>query len=285
MTSPLTVWTAGGYELAEGARWVGERLVFVDILSGRLLEAPTAPGPARVLATLDVPLGAVAPAADGEWIAAVGTGIARLNGDGSLDWLARPEDGARSPARMNDGCCDPRGRFWAGSMAYDGTVGAGSLYRTDPDGTVTQVLDGFTIVNGPAFTADGTRMYVADTPAGRIYQCDVDAESGAIMSQTLFAEVPADDGTPDGMTVDSSGRVWAALWDGAAVRRFEPDGSFTDLPVPAPRPTSVCLADGWLFVTTARYDLPDADAASGAVLAGAVDATAPPACRFGAARR
>ena len=50
--------------------------------------------------------------------------------------------------RMNDGCCDPKGRFWAGSMAYDVVEGAGSLYRTGGDGTVVKVLDGTTIVNG-----------------------------------------------------------------------------------------------------------------------------------------
>jgi sugar lactone lactonase YvrE len=277
----LTVWSAGAYELAEGARWVGERLVFVDILSGRLLEAPTAPGPARVLAALDVPLGAAAPAGDGEWIVAAGTGIALLRRDGTLDWLDRPEEGARSPARMNDACCDPRGRFWAGSMAYDVTEGAGSLYRTDPDGTVTQVLDGLTIVNGPAFTADGATMYIADSAARRIYRCGVDVASGEVASQTLFAEVPPEFGGPDGMTVDDRGRVWTALWDGAAVRCYEPDGSFTDLPVPAPRPTSVCLAEGRLFVTTARYGLSDAGAESGAVLSAAVEARAPSAAPFG----
>lgn len=40
-------------------------------------------------------------------------------------------------------------------MADDGNPGAGSLYRTDPDGTVVGVLDGLTIANEPAFTADG----------------------------------------------------------------------------------------------------------------------------------
>src|SRR5699024_12140629 len=58
------------------------------------------------------------------------------NHSGEPEWLARPEDEAATPMRMNDGCCDAQGRFWAGSMAYDGTPGAGSIYRTDPDGKV-----------------------------------------------------------------------------------------------------------------------------------------------------
>ncbi|WP_257003789.1 SMP-30/gluconolactonase/LRE family protein [Streptomyces sp. SA15] len=59
-----------------------------------------------------------------------------------------------------------------------GTPGAGSLYRTDADGTVVRALDGLTIVNGPAFTAAGTTMYLADTAAGTILRCRVDLVSG-----------------------------------------------------------------------------------------------------------
>ncbi|MFD5088170.1 SMP-30/gluconolactonase/LRE family protein, partial [Kitasatospora sp. NPDC058406] len=115
----ITVHARGTHQLAEGARWVDDRLIFTDILTGRLLEAPgPAPAPARELLRLPVPLGAVAPLAGrpGHWIAAAGTGIALLAPDGTTDWLARPEDHARVPTRMNDGACDPHGRFWAGSM-------------------------------------------------------------------------------------------------------------------------------------------------------------------------
>lgn len=34
----------------------------------------------------------------------------------------------------------------------------------------------------------------------------------------LFAEIPPSDGSPEGMTVDDVGRLWAVLWDGAAIR-------------------------------------------------------------------
>ncbi|MFJ9588351.1 SMP-30/gluconolactonase/LRE family protein [Streptomyces acidicola] len=64
-----------------------------------------------------------------------------------------------------------------GEVAYDGTPGAGSLYRTDPDGTVVRVLDGLTIVNGPAFTADGTTFYLADSAADTIHRWRVDPVS------------------------------------------------------------------------------------------------------------
>jgi sugar lactone lactonase YvrE len=245
--------------------------VYVDILSGRLFELRDSTRSAR-LAALHVPLGAVAPVADrpGTWIAAAGTGIALLSADGTPDWLDRPEDGTPLPSRMNDGVADPAGRFWAGSMAYDGTRGAGSLYRTDPDGAVVRVLDGLTIANGPAFTADGRAMYLADTAVGTILRCRVDPVSGDLIGgPETFARLREDEGSPDGMTVDEEGCLWVAVWGAGAVRRYHPDGRLLHtLTVPAPHPTSVCLHpdDNRLLVTTARYGVRNPTAASGAVL-------------------
>ncbi|MHB1594887.1 MAG: SMP-30/gluconolactonase/LRE family protein [Streptosporangiaceae bacterium] len=281
------IWTGGGYELAEGTRWVGGRLVFTDILAGTLLAAPgAAPGDARALARVGVPLGAVASVAGrpGEWIAAAGTGIALVRPDATLTWLDRPEDESPVAMRMNDGCCDPAGRFWAGSMAYDAVEGAGSLYRVDASGTVVRVLGQMTIVNGPAFTADGSRMYVSDTAAGLIYACDIDPRSGDLLGRRVFAGVPRADGSPDGMTVDDAGRLWVALWDGAAVRCYRPDGTIeATIPLPARRPTCVCLGGaegGTLFVSTARFGLSDPAPEDGAILHAKVGATAPPAASF-----
>lgn len=278
------VWCGGGYELAEGTRWVGDHLVFTDILAGTLLAAPGgAPGDTRPLARLNVPLGAVAPVAGqpGTWIAAAGTGICLIGPGSAETWLDRPEDGAPVPMRMNDGCCDPGGRFWAGSMAYDTVAGAGSLYRTDADGRVVKVLDGMTIVNGPAFTADGSRMYFSDTFAGLIYTCDVDPRSGELSGRRVFAEVPPSEGAPDGMTVDDAGRLWVALWGGSAVRRFRPDGTVeATIPVPAAHPTCVCLSGGTLFVSTARVGLSDPSPRDGAILFAQAGVSAPAAAAF-----
>ncbi|MEU9671692.1 hypothetical protein AB0E25_40510 [Streptomyces bobili] len=90
---PAGIWALSDHELGEGARWVDERLVFVDILTGRLLEAPgPAPAAVRELLRIDVPLGAVAPVRGrpGHWIAAAGTGITLITPGGQTEWLTRP---------------------------------------------------------------------------------------------------------------------------------------------------------------------------------------------------
>ncbi|MEE1805262.1 SMP-30/gluconolactonase/LRE family protein [Streptomyces sp. BE133] len=274
------MWADGDHELGEGARCVDGRLVFVDILAGRLSEVPEdGRRTPRELLRLDVPLGAVAPVhgRHGHWIAAAGTGIALLMPDG---W---PEEHSSVPTRMNDGVCDPHGRFRAGSMPYDGTPGVGSLYRTDPDSSVRRALDGMTIVNGPAFPADGALLYVADSAAGVVHRCTLDADGNAT-GREEFARIAAG-GSPDGMVVDDTGRLWVAVWGHGAIHRYRPDGALdATIPLPTPQPTSACLLreGGRLLITTARHGLTGATGVAGAVLAVTVDATAPAAHAFGA---
>lgn len=264
-----TEWTAlpgERFALGEGLRLVGERVVMVDILSGRLLELPPElAGEPATLVTMDEPLGAVAPLAGGGWIAAAGTGIAVLRPGADVEWLARPEDGAVPRMRMNDGAADPHGRFWAGSMAYDEVKGVGSVYRVNPDGTVNRVLDGYTVPNGPAFSADGRLMYLADSAEGVIYRFPVDPDTGELGRRAEFARVET--GSPDGMAVDDDGFLWSAIWGGGEVRRFDPSGTLERvLTVPASQPTSVCLARGQLLVTSAAVGLDAPGDQDGAVL-------------------
>ncbi|MGH3715776.1 MAG: SMP-30/gluconolactonase/LRE family protein [Micromonosporaceae bacterium] len=140
-------------------------------------------------------------------------------------------------ARFNDASCDPAGRFWVGTMAYDSTPGAGILYRLDRSGEVTPVLDGITVSNGLGFTPDGGTLYYADTPTQKIDVFAVTA-GGRLTDRRTLVEIPKQQGSPDGLTLDAEGCVWVALWDGAAVHRYTPDGALDRVvEFPVPRPT------------------------------------------------
>ena len=281
---PVPRWT-DRLELGEGARWVDGRLVLVDILTGRLLAAPRddsgggseADGRLDVLAELSVPLGAVAPVdgAPGVWMAAAGTGVCVLTHAGDVTWLGRVEPDAPVPMRVNDATADAHGRLWFGTMAYDGSDGAGSLYRVDRDGSIRRVLGGLTIPNGPAFSEDGGTLYLADSARGSVHRYQVDATTGELGAPSLFADFADVDGGPDGMTVDVEGGVWIANWGGSAVRRYLPDGRPDRVVgLPAVQPASVCLGgdDGrLLYVTTATYGLNPPGPDDGAVLTIPVD--------------
>lgn len=275
-------WTDETLELGEGARWVHDHLVLVDILNGSLYTtAGDRPNSLQPLARIEGhPLGAVAPLQSGPgWIAAVGQGIGMLDGSGHLTWVANLEP---ITSRMNDGACDPIGRFWAGSMAYDGTPDAGSLYRVDPDLSVHKMIDGLSIVNGPAFSTDGSTLFLSDSGRGRILRIPVDLDTGTPGAPRTFAKLA--DGNPDGLTVDAEDHLWVAVWGTGEVRRYQPDGTL-DLvvTVPVPQPTSVCFGGpnlDRLFITTAAYGLESPTPGSGAVWATDVTTHGLPTRRF-----
>lgn len=243
------------------------RVVAVDILRGQLWQVdPACAENTVLLQALSEPLGAVAPIAGSPTalLAAAGDGIAILDG-GVPTWLVKPEPGTLSamdplgPAiRMNDAVCDPQGRFWAGTMALDAAPGAGALHRVNLDGSLTTVLTGMSIPNGPAFTADGSLMYLADSAAGTITRFDVDPADGALGSAQNFATVSG--GSPDGMIIDTEDHLWVAIWGAGRINRYRPDGSLErSVHVPAQQPTSICFAGdamSTLVVTTASIGLP-----------------------------
>ncbi len=270
-------------ELGEGSRWVGDRVVLVDISAGLLFgtPTPTGSGPQTLtrLAELPVPLAAVAPVRDapGTWLAAAGTGFWLLEPGGAKPFVeAEPVTG--KAWRMNDGVADPAGRFWAGSMACDQFPRGGALYRLDPDGRVHTVLRDLTIANGPAITPDGRTMFLSDTPRGLVDRFDLDPATGELSGRRTFVRLDPAEGAPDGLTVDAEGFLWMALFGGGAVRRYRPDGHLDrTVPVPARQPTSVCVAGSRLVVTSGRGGLDDPGPDDGAVMVTEAGTTGLPA--------
>jgi sugar lactone lactonase YvrE len=254
-------------ELGEGARWdgVGRRLLWVDVPTGRLFCAEFRDGHLVTTVTHRVPgyLTAVAPldAPAGGWIIAAHEGFTHLAADGTRTVLAEPEAGKDGRIRMNDGACDPAGRFWAGSMAYDSTPGAGSLYRYDGDGRYSRILAGVSISNGLGWSPDGTRMYYADSSTQTISVFDYDVATAAIANRRTLATVDPEDGVPDGLCVDCQGSLWVAIWGAGQVRCYTPDGTQAAVVEVAARQPSSCALGGpegrHLFITTARAGLPE----------------------------
>ncbi|MGX7680309.1 SMP-30/gluconolactonase/LRE family protein [Jatrophihabitans sp. DSM 45814] len=249
--------------LSEGPRWDAERaeLLWVDILGRHLHRGQVLPnGQLRLVSTLNISrhVGAVAPVSGGGYVLAAGNGFLYVDPDDAVHELAQAAVG-HDDVRMNDGACDPQGRFWAGTMAYDESPGAGSLYRLELDGSCTTVLEGLTISNGIGWSPDGRTMYLVDSGPRRIIAFAFDPENGALSGRRTIVQLDEGTATPDGLTVDDEGCLWVAVWDSGSVRRYLPDGSLlATVPMPVGRPTS-CAFGGQdrttLFVTSARNGL------------------------------
>jgi len=159
--------------------------------------------------------------------------------------------------RMNEGGCDPDGRFYCGSMAYDQRPGAAALYRLDPDGTVHVVLTGVTISNGLEWSPDGALAYYDDTAKHLVDVFDYDRDGG-LTGRRPFVRLPGD-AHPDGLTVDAEGGVWVALYGAGAVHRYTAAGVLDEVVrVPTPQVTA-CTFGGpdldQLFITTSQEGL------------------------------
>ena len=201
-------------------------------------------------------VGTVVPIQGGGALVALQNGIQKIDiKTGQLTFLINPLKD--SNIRFNDGKCDPSGRFWVGTMAFDNRKKGGVLYRFDKDKSLHLMLDNVTISNGIVWTADKKIMYYNDTPTGTIQAFDYDDETGNITNRRIAVKIPAGIGAPDGMTIDADGNLWVALWGGGIVGKFNPlTGELLQkVKVPAPNVSS-CAFGGknldTLYITTAR---------------------------------
>jgi sugar lactone lactonase YvrE len=262
---PLTEVVA---EHGEGPVWDERRgrLVSVDMLAGALLVTDPATG-ATSRHDVPSPVAAMArPTADG-WLVVGEREVFHAEADltGFRQVGELPTAGG---VRANDGGCDPAGRLYVGTMAYDQTPGAGDLFVRQLDGTVEVALAGVTVSNGLSFGPEpGTACYV-DTATQRVERLSFDARGHVSGRQTLV-EVPSELGSPDGLTLDADGGIWVALWDGGAVHRYGPDGVLevrVELPV---RRVTSCAFGGpglaELYITTSREGLTGDTGTAGAV--------------------
>lgn len=251
---------AAGAELGEGPIWdaARQRLLFVDIMRGEVHAFDPISGADAIL-ELGQPAGAVTPTARGDWLVAARDGFYRLDpatGDTHLFGIVESD---KPDNRMNDGYCDAQGRFWAGTMSMTHQPNAGALYRLDPGGAITRILDGVTTSNGVDWSPDDSLMYYVDTGTMRIDVFDFDARHGSVSNRRPFVTLSGQTGKPDGLIVDADGCIWLALWGGSAVHRYTPEGRLDrTIDVPASHPTKCAfggsdLSD--LYITSASIAL------------------------------
>ncbi len=284
------VLVAGGDQLGECPVW-DERagvLYRVDALAGAVLAHDPGTGTDR---RVDVGrhLGSVVLREDGEGllVAAAG-GFAALDlGTGRYDLLA-PVAAGDPTVLMNDGACDPAGRFLAGTMSRTADPGRGALYRYEPPGTAVPVLTGVGVSNGLGWNTTGSALFFVDTLLRRVDRLEYDVDTAAVTARRPAIDLRGHPGLPDGLAIDAEDCLWVAFWRGGAVRRFTPDGRLLqEMSVPVARTTSCCLGGPDLrdlYVTTASRSIrevpAEVEALAGAVFRYRVDVPGVPAQRW-----
>ena len=153
----------------------------------------------------------------------------------------------RKDNRLNDGRCDPGGRFWVGSMNDVRRIKGqyeGNLYCYHPDGECVSQNLPVGVANGLAFSPDERYMFFADTMRETVWRFDYDKDQGEIWNQQVFLNLKNLSGKPDGACVDADGCYWLAHIYGWKVARYTPKGKLDrEIQLPFPKP-SMCAFGG-----------------------------------------
>jgi sugar lactone lactonase YvrE len=214
--------------LGEGPVWIASEaaLWFVDIKQKKLHRFDPAAGTLR---SWDAPaqIGWVFPADDGGLIAGLQGGLYRFDLASGAFTLFAAVEADRPGNRLNDATTDPNGRIWFGSMDDGEAAETGRVYRFERGTIADSGLAPVSITNGPALSPDGRLLYYTDTLGKIIHVCDV-GEDGRLSNSRPFVRFGADEGYPDGPTVDAEGCLWTGLFAGWEARRYAPDGSLVE---------------------------------------------------------
>ena len=250
--------------LGEGPLWVAQEnaLYWVDILQRQVHRLEPASGQRRSW-TFAEPLTSLVQRQVGGFVGTTPDGFVTVDFETqTVAPIVLPE--AHLPHnRFNDGKVDGYGRYWSGTMNKHEQEASGTLYRLDPDLSLHTMDSGYIITNGPAFSLDGQTMYHNDSVKGFVYAFDLQKD-GTVGGKRPFTKLTyAENGAPDGMTVDSENCLWLAHYGGARLTRFAPSGEILQVvPLPVPNVTS-CTFGGpaldTLYITTAAQNMSPAE--------------------------
>jgi sugar lactone lactonase YvrE len=248
-------------QLGEGPLWdaTRKRILWVDILNGEIHQFYPDKSEHKITVVHSL-VGCIALRSSGEVIAALKPGFHTIDLEtGAASFIAAPENHLPG-IRFNDGKCDPAGRFWAGTMSVMGTRGAAALYTLNTDHTISCKVEKVTCSNGLAWSPDHTTLYYIDTPTGVVMAYDYDLLSGNIANGRQVIQIPPMEGSPDGMTIDTEGMLWIAMWNGWQITRWDPaTGELLQrIPLPVANVTSCTFGGEYLrdlYITTALEGL------------------------------
>jgi sugar lactone lactonase YvrE len=162
--------------------------------------------------------------------------------------------------RFNDGAVDSHGRFWAGSMNDPKVQAPGKeavLFRLDPDMKLHRMVECLTIPNGIGWNHADDTMYLTDSPTGKIYAFDFNAQTGEIGNRRVHFDL-GEPKEPDGFAIDADGCIWSAIYGGGKVIRISPEGKVIgEVSLPTRNITCPVFVGTELFITTAKDTIDD----------------------------
>lgn len=222
---------ATGFDWVEGPVWFGDAdcLLFSDIPNNRIMRWNAKSGTTTYRAPSNYANGQTRDR-EGRLITCEhgGRRVTRTELDGSITVVADSFDGKRlnSP---NDVVVKSDGSIWFSDPHYGITTNYEGykseqelpcyVYRVDPaNGGIDAVITDFACPNGLAFSADESRLFVADS--GLMFDADAQCHirafdvgaDGKLSGGEVFHQI--NPGVADGFRLDSDDNIWSSAADG-----------------------------------------------------------------------
>lgn len=247
--------------LAEGPLWDErkQQLLWVDILQKTVhcLDEGASQSQQTVYPET---VGTVALSDNGNWLVALRQQVILCPPHSPLGKILFNAKEVYPANRFNDGKSTPDGAFLVGTMDMDEKAPNGRLYWFNAAGYAKTILPAVTISNGMAWDLPRKRLYYIDTPTQQVQVASYDPASGDMGEFRPFLTVPTELGYPDGMTVDSDGNLYIAMWSGGRVAVFNADTAEYQYSINVAAPNTTCPVFGGkdldeLYITTAKVGL------------------------------
>lgn len=243
----------------EGPVWdpQAQQFYWVDLMQGQFFIGDWETGRVETH-VVGQPLGVLALREQGGVVMALRDGFFTYDTHSRELKQVSPTEADVQATRFNDGAVDPKGRFWAATMTYDGTEPVGNLYCLNEAGAVQRHEQNLMLPNGMGWSADRKTYFFADTERHVVYAYDYDLETGRLSHRRNFIEF-GPEGFPDGLTVDTNDHLWVAMWQEGKISHFDAQGKkVDDIELPVSHPTSCCFGGPemqHLLITTSQRPL------------------------------
>ncbi|XP_048790451.1 regucalcin [Lagopus muta] len=250
------------YRLGESPVWDEKEnsLLYVDIAGRKVCRWDAASGQVQAV-SMDAPVSSVALRKSGDYVITLGTKFAALKWKEQLVTPIAHVDRDKAKNRFNDGKVDPAGRYFAGTMAEEIRPAVleprqGSLYTLCPDHSVVKHFDQVDISNGLDWSLDHKTFFYIDSLTYSVDAFDYDLQTGKIGNRRSVYKVEKEENIPDGMCIDTEGKLWVACYNGGRVIRLDPETGkrIQTVKLPADKTTSCCFGGrdySEMYVTSA----------------------------------
>ncbi|KAM6893701.1 regucalcin [Xenentodon cancila] len=256
--------------VGEGPLWeeMEQTLLFVDIAGQKIHRWSPLTNQIQSVETGDM-VGFAVQRKSGGYVAGVGCSFVAVDWPTRTMTLLASVDKDKPNNRLNDGKVDPTGRLLAGTMGKEEQPAQvqrkqGSLYSVDCDLTVTKHLSQVDISNGMDWSLDHKTFFYIDSLSRTVDAFDYDLHTGHLGNRRVVYNMEEGEGYPDGMTVDSEGRLWVACYNEGRVIHIDPATGvrLQTVFLPVKKITSCCFGGpdySDLYVTSASLGLDESE--------------------------